>query len=102
MIMRVRQIQKLSAETRHCLSPAPVGIGLIQFVLRSNGVFMSNFLEKSDHDLSLRYVSLSGAWVPAGTHAEEPLYFVYQRCLLRIQTLVLVWFVIPFERAVTP
>ena len=94
MIMRVRQIQKLSAETRHCLSPAPVGIGLIQFVLRSNGVFMSNFLEKSDHDLSLRYVSLSGAW--------EPLYFVYQRCLLRIQTLVLVWFVIPFERAVTP
>ena len=30
-------------------------------------------LKKSNHELALTFVFLSGAWVPAGTHA-EPLY----------------------------
>ena len=35
------------------------------------GIYVN--LLKSNHDLALRYISLSGAWVPASTHA-EPLY----------------------------
>ena len=44
-MVRVRQIQKLRTDTRHCFFPAPLGIDLILFVTRSNGAFISTCLK---------------------------------------------------------
>ena len=70
----MRQNTKLKTETRHCLFPAPLGIDLILFVLRPN--HSSMFVKLSSNELALRYISLSGAWVPAGTHAEPSYIFM--------------------------
>ena len=69
----MRQIQELRIDTRHYLFPAPLGIALIPFATRSNGVLMSTGFNIFTPLLALRYIFLSGAWVPDA----EPL-FIHQ------------------------
>ena len=69
-IVRVRQIQKLRTDTRHCLFPAPLGIDLILYVTRSDGAFMPTCLNLITTWQVYFPIRSMGA---SGTHA-EPLY----------------------------
>ena len=79
-IIRVRQIQKLRTDTRHCLFPAPLGIALILFGTRSYGAFMStclNVVTRLGTEVYFPILSMGAGRHPCGALVYIPGIYIY-------------------------